>query len=371
MLPDSPKLQLTAVTRPFSWAKAIPVSRSSSLSSCASRSRTARLELRDLLGRGVLRVLCHDLVDGLLQVARSHPHRYDPGVESDAVNGRPACRVRVRSRLPCGGHDPRDQGSMSERTEARAVGADLVAGAEIRVVVPDVARFELAFELRVSGIDSAVEDPERHALAGRTAGVGVVRLDPGEPVLVAELLVPGVFPAPLLFRLGIKGSVDRTHRRADAATRERQGENQDDGWDSRRPAGHAVSKPRVGSRTACVSSIPCPSPFRRRSAGNPSTTRRPIGARPPGPQRELPGFAAAGNGQRPRLLPMAGVDACPLHPKPIPPEGPRGTIARLHPGYAHQKRPCWATRIAALPTTARQLTTNLEGDRKIPSNTNG
>ena len=191
-----------------------------------------RLELRDLLGRGVLRVLRNDLVDDLLQVARSHPHRYDSGVESDPMNGRPARRALVRNRLPRGGHDPRDQRSMSERTEARAVGADLVAGAEIGVVVPGVARFELAFEPGVIGIDPAVDNPEGHTLAGRAAGVGVVRFDSSEPMLVAEFFVAGVFPAPLLFRLGIEGSIDRTYGRAGAAARERQGEGQDYGWHS-------------------------------------------------------------------------------------------------------------------------------------------
>ena len=202
-----------------------------------------RLELRDLLGRGVLRVLRHDLVDELLQVARSHPHRYDPGVESDPVNRGPASRVRVRNRLPRGGHDPRDQRPMSQRTEARAVGADLVAGAEVGVVVPDVARFELAFELGVTGIDSAVDDPERHALAGRAAGVGVVRLDPGEPMLVAEFLVPGIFPASSLFRLGIGGPIDRAHGRAGAAACERQGKNQDHGRRSRRSSHRPAGSP--------------------------------------------------------------------------------------------------------------------------------
>ena len=83
MLPKTPKLQLTAVTRPFSRTNAIPVSRSSSLCELRLDIEDPRLELRDLLGRGVLRVLRHDLVDELLQVARSHPHRYDPGVEGD------------------------------------------------------------------------------------------------------------------------------------------------------------------------------------------------------------------------------------------------------------------------------------------------
>ena len=239
-----------------------------------------RLELFDLLGRGILRVLRHDLVDDFLQVARSHPHGYDPGVERDPVHGRPACRGRVRGLLPCRGHDPRDERSMSERAGARAVGADRVAGADIGVVVPDVARFELAFELGVVGIDSGVDDPERHALAGRTAGVGVVRLDRGEPVLVAEFLVAGVVLAPLLLRLGIGGSIDRAHGRAGAAARERQGDNQDDGRRSRRsdrrPAGTAFRSRASGRVPHACHRFLAPSPFRRRPPGNPSTTRRPF-----------------------------------------------------------------------------------------------
>ena len=113
MLPERPKLQLIAVTRPFSRAKAIPGVPLELPLELRLDIEDPRLELRDLLGRGVLRVLRHDLVDELLQVARSHPHRYDPGVESDPVNRGPASRVRVRNRLPRGGHDPRDQRPMS------------------------------------------------------------------------------------------------------------------------------------------------------------------------------------------------------------------------------------------------------------------
>ena len=123
--------------------------------------------------------------------------------------------------------------SMSQRADTRAVEADLVAGGEIGVVVPDIARVELTFELGVIGIDTAVDDPERHSLTGHTAGVGVVRLDAGEPMLVAELLVPGIFPASLLFGLGIEGPIDRAHRPTSAATRKRQCESQG----SRRSAG--------------------------------------------------------------------------------------------------------------------------------------
>ena len=108
---------------------------------------------------------------------------------------------------------------MSQTAEARAVGAELVAGAEVGVISPDVACLELAFELRMVWIDSAVDNPERHTLTGRAAGVGVVRLDCAKPVLVAELLVTGVLLAPMLFRPWIGGSIDRAHRHAGPAAR--------------------------------------------------------------------------------------------------------------------------------------------------------
>ena len=252
MLPERPKLQLTAVTRPFSRSEGDPGVPLDLPLELRFDIEDPRLELLDLLGRGVLRVLRHDLVDDLLQVARSHPHRHDLGVEGDPVYGRPACRARVRNRLPCGGHDPRDERSMSQPADARAVGGDLVAGAEIGVVAPDVARFELAFELGVTGIDSAVDDPERHALAGCTAGVGVVRLDPGEPILAAEFLVPGVFLASLLFRLGIEGSIDRAHARAGAAARERQGKRQHRGGDPRRSCRRPAGMPFRSRALRCA-----------------------------------------------------------------------------------------------------------------------
>ena len=148
----------------------------------------------DLLGRGVL---AEDVLDDCAQVAE--PHRDHVGIERDTVDGRRAPGPRVGCRTAARRHDARDEGSMSDQAETSAVGGAALASAEVGVVALDIVGVEPALELRMARVDPAVDDAERHPLAGRASGIGIVRLDLFQPVLVAELRVRGIRAPPLLF----------------------------------------------------------------------------------------------------------------------------------------------------------------------------